>query len=237
MDQNNTITLRTVVNKARMTGRIPEQDDAMCFQLAIDGMKDLSLFSLPQKQMVKITVDSLGRVQLPKDYLMFIAIGVPRNGVLYTFTNNKSIVQTTDKTYVYEAKDTTYGEGQSIPVVAQYSYGSGGGINETYFVINERGRYIQLLDFTGTEATLHYVSSGISDSPDGVEIPVIAEDALIAYVLWKYVQYDNTVPISEKEYRKLAYADAEADIDKIYMPTASEILDVYYSTLMQTIKR
>lgn len=237
MDISGTTTIRKVVNKARMRGRISEDRDPMLYQLTIDGMKDLSLFTLPFKNTVKITVDSLGRLQLPSDYLMFLAVGVPRDGRLWTFTRDNLLVQTSDKTYSYEAFDTEYGEGQELPIRSCYSYGSTGGVNDVYFVINERLRYIQLTEFTGTEATLHYVSSGITSNADGVEIPLVAEEALIAYVLWMDAQYDPQVPIQVARERERLYGDACMDIDRIYSPTVDEIMDTFYSTLSQTIKR
>lgn len=236
-DQPSTTTIRKVVNKIRSRGRIPEESDPEIYQLVIDTMRDLSLFTLPHKQIVKITVDSLGRVPLPKDYLMFLAVGVPKNGRMFTFTKDKSIVQTTDRTYSFEAVDAEYGEGQSLPLVVSYSYGSSGGLSNTNFVINERRGFIQLTDFTGTEATLHYVSSGISDSPDGVTIPLVAEEAVIAGVLWKHVAYDPNVNIGIARERERLFGEAELDLKRLSFPTVDEIMDNYFTTLYQTVKR
>ena len=236
-DQSSTTTIRKVVNKIRSRGRIQESEDGEIFQLVIDTMRDLSLFSLPQKQIVKITVDGLGRVPLPKDYLMFLAVGVPRNGRIFTFTKDKSIVQTTDQTYAFEAVNTEYGEGQKLPLVTSFNYGSGGGLSNTNFVLNERRGFIQLTDFVGTDATLYYVSSGISDSPDGVTIPLIAEEAVIAGVLWKHIVYDPNANINVARERERLYGDAQMDIKRLSFPTVDEIMDSYYKDLYQTVKR
>jgi len=236
-DQPSTTTIRKVVNKIRSRGRIPESEDGEVFQLVIDIMRDLSLFALPQKKIVKITVDSLGRIPFPSDCLMFLAVGVPRNGRLFTFTKDRSVIQSTDQTYSYEAIDTEYGEGQTLPLVTSYSYGSGGGLSNTNFVLNERRRFIQLTDFIGTEATLHYVSSGISDSPDGVTIPLIAEEAVIAGALWKRIVYDPNANINVARERERLYGDAQLDIKRLSFPTVDEILDAYYKDLYQTVKR
>lgn len=237
MDIKNATSIRRVVNEARMLGNIPEEHDGKCYQMCINGMRDLSLFTLPHKNAIKISVDSLGRLQLPTDYLMFLAVGVPRDGRLWTFTRDNLLVQTSDKTYAYEAFDTVYGEDQTLPVRSTFTYGSTGGVNDVYFVINERLGYIQLTDFSGTEATLHYVSSGISENADGVQIPLIAKDALVAYILWKYVAYDVNIPIQVARERERLYGDACLDIDRIYSPTVDEIMDTFYSTLIQTVKR
>lgn len=236
-DQPSTTTIRKVVNKIRSRGRISENEDPEIYQLVLDTMKELSLFTLPYKQITKITVDSLGRVELPKDYLMFLGIGVPRNGRVFTFTKDKSVVQSTDETYVYEAVNTEYGEGQTLPVNTSYVYASGGGLSNTNFVLNERRGFIQLTDFIGTEATLFYVSSGISDSTDGVAIPLIAEEAIIAGVLWKHIAYDLSVGIGEKRERERLFGEAELDIKRLSFPTVDEILDNYYKDLYQTVKR
>lgn len=236
MDTLNTTTIRNIVNKARSRGRIPQEFDADCYQLAIDGLKDLSLFTLPYKNVIKITTDSLGRLTLPKDYLMFLAVGVPKNGRFYTFTKNKLIVQSSDKTYSYEALDTNYGEGQDIPIMSVYEYGSSGGSNETYFVIDERKKYIQLSNFTGTQATLYYVSSGVSDHPENVEVPVIAEEAIIAFILWMIVQYDpNTHPSIARERERL-YGESLLDLKNLHAPTIDEIADAFFSTVSSGIK-
>lgn len=236
-DQPYTTTIRKVVNKIRSRGRINESEDPEIYQLVIDTMRDLSLFALPQKQIVKITVDSLGRVPLPKDYLMFLAVGVPRNGRIFTFTKDRSIVQTTDATYAYEAVNTEYGEGQKLPLVVGFQYGAGGGLSNTNFVLNERRGFIQLTDFVGTEATLYYVSSGISESPDGVTIPLVAEEAVIAGVLWKHVAYDPNVNIGIARERERLYGDAQMDIKRLSFPTVDEIMDAYFKDLYQTVKR
>jgi hypothetical protein len=220
-----------------MRGRISEDRDAACFQSAIDAMKDLSLFTLPQKKEIKLTMDSMSRLILPEDYMMFIALGVPKDGRLLTFTRDSLIVQTSDKTYSYEAYDTTYGEGQDIPLTSSFSYGSPGGSNDVYFVINERERYIQLANFTGTKATLVYVSTGIDQDPELVTVPLVAQEAIIAYILWMEVQYDVRIsPVVARERERL-YGEALLDIKNIHSPTANEILDTFYSTFYSTIKR
>lgn len=236
-DQTATTTIRKIVSKIKSRGRISDADDMDLFQLVIDTMRDLSLFTLPHQQIAKITVDNLGRIQLPKDYLMFLGVGLPKNGRFYTFTKDKSVVQTSNQTYSYEAIDSAYGEGESPTRVSSYSYGSGGGLSETTFVINEHRGFIQLTDFVGTESTLYYVSSGISDSPDGVTIPLIAEEAVIAGVLWKYVAYDQNVNIGIARERERLYGDAQMDIKRLSFPTVDEILDRYYRDLYQTVRR
>lgn len=237
-DQSGTTTIRRIVSKIKSRGRIPEDRDAHVYQLVIDAVTSLSLSTSPAKNVVKLPVDSLGRIQLPSDYMSFLSVGTPYAGRLFTFTRDKMMVQSSDKTYVYESFDTEYGENQSVPATYHYSYGKGGGVNEVTFHINERQRYVQLIGFTGAECTLHYISSGITDNPEGVEIPKIAEPAILAYALWREVEYDQSVNISERRERERAFEREKEDLQFYYTaPSVDELMDNYYSTLYQTIKR
>lgn len=230
-------SIRTIVNKARSRARIPEDRDMMLYQNVIDGMKRLSLFNLPQKNIAKVTPDSLGRVKFPSDCLKFLSLSVPAGGKNYTFTRERALVMSSTKTYAYEAFDTTYGENEKMSDVFSYGYGKGGA-SELVFNINERLGYAQIVGFLGTECTLNYISSGITENPDGVEIPKIAEEALIAFVLWRESEYDTTLSIGERQFREQKFWAEAEDLDMInYAPTKDEIMDSYYSNLYQTIKR
>ena len=237
MDNSAVTTIRTVVNKARAAGRIPEERDLFCVQHALDGMRRLSLFNLPHKNTTKVSLDSLGRVYFPQDCLRFLSLSVPQYGRNYTFTQDKTLVQSTDKTYAYESFDTAYGEGQGVNDAFVVSYGKGGQ-NEIVFSVNERLRYAQIVGFAGTECTMTYVSSGITESPDGVELPKTVEPALIAYILWRDSEYDLSLPISERQFREQKYWAEADDLDMVnYAPTKEQIMDEYYKHLYQTVKR
>jgi hypothetical protein len=237
MDTSALMNIRTIVNKARQRGNIPENKDAIAYGLVIEGMKYLSLFNLPQKNSVKVSFDDLGRVKLPSDCLRFLSLSVPVKGRDYCFTRDKALVTTSTKTYSYEAYDTEYGEGEDPKDNFSITYVKGAG-SEVRFTVNERLRYLQIVGFKGNQATLHYVSSGVSESAEGVEIPKVAENALIAYVLWRISEYDTTLSVGERQFREQKFYNESEDLDAIhYMPTRDQIMDEYYSHLYQTVKR
>lgn len=236
-DTKATTDIRAIVNKARSRGRIQEDRDPFIYGLVVEGMGHLSLFNLPQKNSVKLEPDSLGRIKFPSDCLKFLSLSVPNGAKNYTFTRDKTLVSTSTKTYSYEIFDTDYGEGQQQQDVFSYSYGKGGA-SEFVFTVNERLRYVQISGFMGTQCTFNYISSGITENPAGVEIPKIAEKALIAYVLWKDSEYDTSLSLSERQIREQKFFNEAEDLDLInYMPTKDEIMDAYYSNLYQSIKR
>lgn len=237
MDTQGITSVRSIVSKVKMLGNITEDADMKAFQLTLDGIKEMSLFKMTSVNEVKCKIDELGRIDLPIDYIKFVAVGVPVNGYFYTFTNEKGLVRSSDRTYYYESVSEEYGEGRNFEVPIWDRYGKGGGTNKVYFYLNERDRYIQLTDFKGEKCTLKYISSGVSNNRDEVFIPVMYEQAIIAYVLWKLVAYDMEVPLHERRERERLYAEELRSIDLLQGPSLDEILDTIYSTQMQTIKR
>jgi hypothetical protein len=237
MDTSALISLRNIVNRARRLGRISEDRDPSLYLLAMDAMRELSLFSLPQKNSVKVTPDNLGRIAYPKDLLRFLSLSVPYNGRDLMFTRDKALVSTSTKTYSFESLDAEYGEGKTPNDNFSITYSKGNG-SPVYFTTNERLRYCQVQGFTGTELTLNYISSGISESPEAVEIPRIYESAITAYILYRESEYDTTLPLGERKFREDKYYAELEDLNMInYAPSLDEIMDAYYKNLYQTVKR
>ena len=230
-------SLRNIVNRARRLGRISEDRDPSLFLLAMDAMRDLSLFHLPQKNSIKVTADSLGRIQFPTDLLRFLSLSVPFRGRDLLFTKDKALVSTSTKTTTYELLDAEYGEGINPNDNYNVTYTKGGG-SSVYFSLNERLRYAQVIGYQGTELTLTYVSSGISGSPEGVEIPKIYEPAIVAFILWRESEYDTTLSLGERKFREDKYFMEVEDLDRVhYNPSKDDILDQYYQHLYQSVKR
>lgn len=237
-DSSALTTIRQVVNQARQQAGIPEKDDYKIFTHVLNGMKKLSLFNLRYKNTVKLTPDSLGRVYYPDDCLRFLSVGVPRRGKLWTFTQDKTIIQSTDKTYSYEVDDTDFGEGGEKPFLEYSTYTAAGGTGLVKYYTNERLRYVDLVGHDGTQVVFTYISSGITDNIDGVEIPVIAQEALVACAVWEYSRYNKEYSLGERQYFEQQYINEVEDLDWINLcPTADEMADQYFSTLYQGIKR
>jgi hypothetical protein len=233
-----TTSIRTVVSKIKSRGRISEKRDPDIFQMVMDGMRQLSLFSLNTINVVKLDMDSLNRVTLPDDYLNFLAIGIPVRGKLSTFTRNDKMTRSSDQTFADDSFDTEYGENVAINDANIYAYGQGGGTNDVYFYIDERKGYIQLKGYDKTTVTLHYISHGINQDSEDVYIPAIAEEALIAFAMWMDSIGDPTKSISERREFERFFGDRLSDLDDIQqIPSVDELMDTFYSTIYQTIKR
>jgi hypothetical protein len=68
-------------------------------------------------------------------------------------------------------------------------------------------------------------------------IPKIAEEALISYVHWQRVQYDDSIPLGLKKDYEDQYNKSVSEIEYAQMPTLDELYDAVYQAFYQTAKR
>jgi hypothetical protein len=206
-------------------------------QFAIRGYKKLNLFHLPITKTAYLTMSDINTITLPNDYLSFLALGVPYKGRIWTFTKDQGLVSpdTTDcgvqSLSSTEGEDIVKGDTGSLT-----GYGLQGGVNEYYYKIDLANNRIIINGLTARKATLVYVSTGISMS-ETTFIPKIAEEALIAFVHWQRVQYDDTVPMGIKKDYEEQFIKGCNELEYASMPTIEELYDAVYSAFYQTAKR
>lgn len=208
-------------------------------QWAIRGYKELKLFALPIATTVRLPVNSdIYSVTMPDDFVNFVAIGIPYNGKLWTFSEYKDLIPTTTEDCGQETQDTDFGEnitqdtGEYI-----YNYGASGGINQYYYK-KDFGNNRVLLNGspTLTNVVLKYVSTGVNIGSQTF-IPKVAEEALIAYIHWKRTQFDKSATAYDKASFK---QDWITEFNKLKFVTGSDIeamYDALYETMIPTIKR
>ena len=206
-------------------------------QYAIRGYKKLNLFHLPMVKTAYLTLSDIRTVQLPDDYLSFVAIGIPYKGLLRTFTKEHKLISPDSEDCGEQELSSTAGEttvkGDSGSLTG---YGLAGGVNEYYYKMDLPNNRIIINGDPNRAITLVYVSTGISMS-EKTFIPKIAEDALIAFIHWQRVQYDDEMPMAtKKDYEKQFNQEVEG-IEYAYMPTLDELYDAVYRSLSGTIKR
>jgi len=207
-------------------------------QFAIRGYKKLNLFHMPMGKVAYLDVSDLNTIILPADYLSVIAVGVPYKGRIWTFTKDQMLVSPDSIDCGEDAIDTDEGEGVTKGSTEMLNgYGSAGGVNEVYFKVDlPNNRIILNGIIPNDKVTLSYISTGISMS-ETTFIPKIAEDALIAFVHWQRVQYDDDVSMSMKKDYEEQYYKAVNEIEYATMPTLDELYDAVYAAFYQTAKR
>jgi hypothetical protein len=224
-------TLSGMGNKGNMQYYFP------FLQFAIRGYKKLNLFHLPLTKVVYLPMSDINTITLPDDYLSFLAVGIPYKGRIWTFTKDQGLVAPDSTDCGIQVLDSTEGEtvvkGDTESLTA---YGLQGGVNEYYYKIDLANNRIIINGLTARTCTLAYVSTGISMSGTTF-IPKIAEEALIAFVHWQRVQYDDDVPMGVKKDYEEQFTKGCNELEYASMPTIEELYDAVYQSFYQSAKR
>ena len=222
-------TLRQVVEEYMFLHKVPEEEYIRCLQLTIDGLKKIKLFHLRGfATVLKLTVSAIKTIDLPDDYLSFIAVAIPINGEYWFLTSKGKMVFSQDALPL----DTDDGEGVDIPDGYYPDYQSSGGINrEGYYMIDEKNRRIVLnsLQSTSTEVFLLYYSTGINASGTETYVPERAKWAVEAYVDWQYSMGDRDYKAAsflEDQYNKRV-----DELRYLEMPRLYELRDALYEVM------
>ena len=200
-DSAATRSIKTVVDELLAKTRNSQSERTRWLQLAFDAYRDLRLYVLPDTVHTKLDMSAINTVDLPEDCLNIVAIGIPKNGQLWTLTQKDEMIKTTTLVGLTETLDSDEGEGVEISNNTMTGYSTVGGVNKSgYYSVDWEKRRIWLNGFDRTSVVLVYVSSGASSSD--LSVPVVAVPAIENYVLWKHLFYlmDNKAPYYEQSY-------------------------------------
>jgi len=226
-------------------------------RLAARGFTDLNMFTLNNIKVAYLPINQDNfTVNLPNDFVDYTKIGININGNIWTLTLNERMVlprkvDDCGKT-ISEASNCTidsnsYQYGSGFYFADHYRngqyvgemYGLGGGLNIGYYRLDLERRQIALSNAVGgyDEILLEYMSNGIAADGSTV-VPRQAVQALVEYVHWKRVEYNERVNINTKRLRQDAY---EREYEKLKffedLFTMDEYLDHTYSHYQSTPKR
>ena len=188
-------------------------------QIIIEGYTDLNLWHLDNIEVVYLRMSDAKTVDLPCDYVDYIKIGVPVNGVIRVLTHHDRMLlprkfadgEDVGNTDAGKTKTPTgsiffldhFRNGQFIAGL----YGIPGGIDSAYYRIDRESRTIIFTGFIARgEVVLEYISSGINLAGTTV-IPREAVPALRAFAIWQLIENDSKVPAGEKERKKAQYEE------------------------------
>lgn len=222
---------------------------------AIDCYNDLTLYRFPSIKTVELKVKDNFTVDLPDDYVDYVAIGVMLSGKLWTLTRNDRLypkpIQDCNVPLETATKDlnsqfagiTPYGyifggsfrNGQYVG--EQFAYG-GGWNHQGYYHVDIANRRIEFSNvIRGKKILLEYIANGVSC--DGTaEVPFASVPVFTSYIHWMKAEHDNKVPESFKERkRQLYYIEYNKYAHLTLMFTMDEFLDYKYRTVKMTPKR
>jgi hypothetical protein len=217
-------------------------------QLIYDGYKELCLFHLNNLKVEWLDILEGNIVPFPTDYLYYSRIAVIVGRSVFTLTKDDNIPlpreyscgeesNSVNLTYNDVASDEVSNE--VLPYVNyNMGYFADTGQNVGYYRLDEQRRMIVLKgSFPAGKILLEYATIPITLGEKTL-IPQYVVSSLVAYVMYKTVQYDTRIHRTEKEMRHQAYI---AEVTKLRMivnqMTADEWMDIVNVAKTQSPKR
>lgn len=201
-DQAATVALQTIVKRFILKYKIYEDDYINYLEHAVDCFRDLNISHLSYFKQADLTLDAVGKVSFPNDMIDFIALGVVRDDVFYTF------VQSTDL---------------SIPTsVSSYD---GSAWNKYFYYLDWPGRQIYCQSLPTETVTIRYVSSGVNSGAETM-VPVQCTQVIDAYLRWKQAQMDGA-GLGEQQIREVNYVNEVRHLQWQQLPTLEQFKDTW----------
>jgi len=226
-------TLKQATEELIFVGEKLESDYFRYQQLIIRGFKDAKMLHLKGfTKIAKLTVTDIKTIDIPDDYLSFVAVVVPIQGEYWTLTEKETLVYSQSGASL-DADDE---EGEDINDSYSVHYGAVGGINKQgYIKLDEVENRIIInsLEVGKTEVFLIYVSSGINEAGTDTYVPDAIVPMLHFYALYKDAIY------KDKPYEHLR-DEYYRELDKVrylQMPSIGAMLDALYETFTPTPTR
>lgn len=218
--------------------------------LGISILRDIRIYNQAAIQVAYMTVNEAGIVELPRDYIDYIQIGVKDHGQLRTLTLDNNMLldrgeSCAEPTRKMEHYSTEFGGYNNNFLFGSYSYngvftptyyGIGGGRNSAYYKVDKAANRIQFNGFLlNSEVILVYKSTGIGpNTVFGWE----AVNPIKAGIQYKRVEHDLTVPMNQKMLLKEVYDEEIKKLRSFVQKfTKKEYLDVYHRWKKQTPKQ
>lgn len=200
-----------------------------CMHYVINGIRDLNMFHFDNVKTVKVTCNDIGVIDMPLDYVSFLALSINDGGTLWTLTRRNDLVPTTTEVEGEETLDSDIGEGVELDTGESHGYKTTGGKNDYYYTIDERNHTFIVRGIPTRTLFLQYISSGIDlDDGNGTSIPVKLKKPLMWHVLYMDGLLSKGGDKNLALVYKREYEDAIAELDTLDLPTASELRDMIY---------
>lgn len=225
-------------------------------QWAIRAYIDLNMYHSERVEVAYKKMDANGIVDMSvqADFIDYVKVGYPMQGKLITLGVNDKIMLRRDEIPEDVAVGIFNGE-EDVSVLGDYGhsyfaphyyngslvgglYGLSGGAKRSYYRFDyEKSQFQFDTSLSNNDVVIEYISTGVSPTGNTL-IKRQAVPVLIAYIHWQRVEFDPRVPMNEKMRRERAF-DAEVEKMRFFenAPTIQEILNEYYKTVFQTVKR
>ena len=178
------VSLNSVIDRFLFKNELSTDKAWIYLEHACDCVRELHLYDLPNLVTAKVSVSTLGIIELPADCIGFNGLYKFVDGKKWYFTLRDDIITTTTMTGGVEIQDDDYGEGVGLSNAKSDTYGSVGGVNSYYYKIDWKARRIFCEGITNDTVMLEYVTSGI-ELTGTTYVPELIVPAIDAYLYWK----------------------------------------------------
>jgi len=211
-------------------------DYAIYLQHTTDCLREFMTYDSREFRTEKVSVDSLGIIEMPSDMIGFREVGIALNGEWWSFTERPDMVNTTTTTGGVEGHDSTFGEGVALRDNMTYGYGARGAVNDYYYMIDWKARRIFCDGIVSDTVILKYVSSGISLT-DTTYVPTLLTPVVDAYLRWQESFWLRD-KIRERDSLRQDYINARLNVRGFLNKlTTSQLKDLFWGTLTESPRR
>jgi len=214
----------------------PQEDYILYLTHATDCLREFMTYDSREFKTEKVSVDSLGIIEMPSDMIGFREVGVAKNGEWWSFTERPDMVNTTTTTGGVEGHDDDFGEGVALRDAVTYDYNARGAVNDYYYMIDWKARRIFCDGIVSDTVVLKYVSSGINLSGT-TYVPIVLTPVVDTYLKWQESFWLPNLA-RERELRRQDYVNARMQVRSFLNKlTAAQLKDLFWGSLTQTPKR
>jgi hypothetical protein len=246
---NGFVTIRYIVSSfLNEIGQSNKKNWRRFGQLAIDCIVDeLNARVADHVAVHEAEINSAFTVPLPDDFIDYTKIAVVMNGLIWTLGRNDKIALTQEaEVCSCDVSDIINGVVNEPPVDGYYfsdspgaikHFGYGGGFNLRHYRFDRAKREVRFDGLLpGMKVYIEYQSTGL-DMTTGV-VQRIYLPTIKAYMNWKRVENEDTVPMGEKNRKFLTYHNLKTNLNVKLRPfRMDEFLDDLYSRQSQTVER
>ncbi len=264
MDSLGYVSLNYVVQQVMLDLDDPTMHQADKYlQYAINGLTDLSLYTLQGVKVAYLPINTQGIVDLPSDYIKYSKIGYDNGGKFVTLglnedlmlarksdecgiplNNNERGCNIDENIFLYPSYGYYYAPHYRNGRYVGELYGATGGQTDSSYRVDRERRQI-LFDSSIslsttlpiTEIILEYLSSGVDKGGETV-IDRQVIPCLKAYIHWQLIEFNGELPLNIKQRRQELYYIEYQKLRKLELSfTKDEYFDAVYSTYTQSPKR
>jgi hypothetical protein len=230
------IPIETIVNDY-MLGYKKSNEDYYTYLLhACYCVRDFKIYDSDEVVTTKVTFTTNKWLTMPADMLTFVDLCVPVAGEWWSFSERRTIVNTTTFTGLVEGQDSAVGEGVDLTVPMLSGYGASGGVNDYNYTIDWEQRRIYIDGITSGTGVLMYTTSGV-EITGTTYVPEIITPLIHDYLLMKETYWIPEL-VRERPMREKSFKETRLSLrNLLYGLTFSQWKDLILGTSSQSPHR